>query len=132
NPSLIKIESDVQAKPPENLFEPVQEASWCIYFEEAELAGQGGHWTQVAELGDQAFSLRDQSNEETELFIFLEGYLRAGRLESALEVSRYLRERAEWQSDYAICRLWQRVESEMPSGYDPDFDVEGVYSDFCY
>jgi hypothetical protein len=132
NLSLINTESDVQASPPEGLFEPVQQPNWCLYFEDAELAGQRGDWAKVAELGDQAFTLRDQSNDETELFIFLEGYLRAGRLEPALEVSRYLRARAQWQSDLAICRLWQRVERETPGGYDPDFDVEGVYRDFCY
>lgn len=132
NLSVIKTESDVQASPPEGLFAPIQQPSWCLFFEEAELAGQRGDWTRVAELGDGAFSLRDQSNDETELFIFLEGYLRAGRLESAREVSEYLRARAQWQSDQAICRLWQRVESEIPGGYDPDFDLEGVYGDFCY
>lgn len=132
NLSLIKTESDVQANPPEGLFEPVQQPNWCLYFEEAELAGQRGDWNRVVELGDQAFSLRDQSNDETELFIFLEGYLQAGDLESALEVSEYLRIRAQWQSDQAICRLWQRVESETPGGFDPNFDLEGVYNDFCY
>ena len=132
NLSLIKTDSDEQASPPTHLFEPVQQLSWCLFFEEAELASQRSDWIDVADLGDQAFSLRDQSNDETELFVFLEGYLRAGRLESALEVSHYLRERAQWQSDQAICRLWQWVESETPGGFDPDFDLEAIYGDFCY
>lgn len=131
NPSLIIADTDERASPPLHLFEELNSETWCLYFEEADLAAQQGDWERVAALGDRAFRLEDQTNEPTELFVFIEGYLRLGSMGQALDVSGYLSGRSANLYDQAICGLWQEVESEIPGGYDPAFDTTPVYGRFC-
>lgn len=130
-PSLIITNSEERASPPLSLFEELNSETWCLYFEEADLAAQQGEWERVAALGDQAFRLEDQTNEPSELFIFIEGYLRVGSLTQALDVSGYLSGRSGGRYDQAVCQLWQEVENEIPGGYDPTFDTAPVYARFC-
>lgn len=131
NLSLIRIDPDQRATPPTLLFDEEPGETWCLYFTEADLAAQSMNWARVAELGDQAFNIEDQSNEVTELFVFIEGYLRVGRLDSALEVSEYLRERSSGTYDRAVCDLWREVESESPNWYDENFEINAIYNTFC-
>lgn len=129
--SMIITDSEIQAEPPEHLFDLEPVDSWCRYFEEADLASQQGDWARVAELGDIAFELEDQSNEITELFVFIEGYLRTGRLDAAYTLSQTLSERSEGVYDQAVCSLWQQVENDLDNGFEPDFNVSNVYTEFC-
>jgi len=129
--SMIITDPLKQAEPPEHLFDLEPAESWCRYFEEADLASQQGDWAKVAALGDIAFKGEDQSNEITELFVFIEGYLRTGRLDSAYLVSQTLSERSEGVYDQAVCNLWQQVERDSPNGFDPEFDISSVYGTFC-
>ena len=39
------------------LLGPQPAHQWCYYFEKADIARQGGDWAQVAEIGDQVFSI---------------------------------------------------------------------------
>jgi len=87
-------------------------------------------WVKVGELGDQVFRLEDQSNEVTELFVFIEGYLRAKRLDNALRTSKYLSERSGGEYDWSVCELWHEVESDI-GGYPGDYNVAEVYERFC-
>jgi len=131
NLSLIQADVEQRAVPPLNLFDVEPINSWCLYFEEADLAGQQGDWERVAELGDLAFSGNDRENETTEVFIFLEGYLRSGRLESALEISDYISERSQGLFDDKVCNLWQGVADDLLGGYPESFDFSGVTQRFC-
>jgi hypothetical protein len=123
--SLIDTSPQKAASPPGYLFDAVPGKSWCFYFEEAELAAQKGDWVRAAALGDEAFRLEDQSNEVTELFVFIEAYLRTGQPESALFVSEYLQERSGGSYDGVICDLWMQVEGEQPELFSTD------YKKFC-
>ncbi len=129
--SLIKTDTDEHATPPLHLFDEAGTETWCQYFEEADLAAQRGDWVRVAELGDVAFELPDQTNEVTELFVFIEGYLRANRLDQAWAVSQYLQERGGTRYDDAVCNLWRAVEADAAGGLDPGFNLEMVYATFC-
>ena len=129
--SLILTEKADRATPPLHLFDEVTSETWCLYFEEADLAGQRQDWARVAELGDRAFTLEDQSNDVSELFVFIEGYLRVGRLDQAQEVSEYLSLRSGDLFDQAVCRLWQEVEGDSPEGFGSGFDLAGLYQRFC-
>jgi len=131
NLSVIKTEQNEHAVPPLHLFDVVSSETWCLYFEEADLEAQRENWTGVAELGDHAFELEDQSNEVSELFVFIEGYLRVGRLEDAEEISSMLSERSSGYYNQGICKLWRDVESETPGGFDPGYDLASVYARFC-
>ncbi|MDW7753921.1 MAG: hypothetical protein SCH68_02010 [Brevefilum sp.] len=125
NLSIIETSPEEEARPPANLFDAVPGDTWCFYFEEAELAAQIGDWARAAELGDKAFYLKDQSNEVTELFVFIEAFLRTGQLESALFASEYLHERSGGSYDGVICDLWKQVEGEQPELFGTD------YKKFC-
>ncbi|MDY6847218.1 MAG: hypothetical protein SVP52_08795 [Chloroflexota bacterium] len=129
--SLIDTSPQEAASPPENLFNAIPGKSWCLYFEDAELAAQKGDWAQAAALGDEAFRLEDQSNEVTELFVFIEAYLRTGQPGSALEVSNYLHERSGDSYAGVICDLWKQVARESPELFDASFNIEAVYEKFC-
>jgi len=130
NLSVIQTEVADTVTPPLNLFEIESVETWCMYFEEAELAAQRGEWVTVGELGDKAFRLEDQSNEVTELFVFIEGYLRAERLDNALRTSKYLSERSGGVYDWAVCELWHEVENDIGE-YQGEFNVAEVYGRFC-
>lgn len=131
NLSLIRTDQSDRATPPAHLFETASTSTWCLYFEEADLAGQQGDWVRVAELGDKAFALKDRANELTEYFVFIEGYLRAGRPETALELSQELRERSDGEFNGQICNLWQGVENESPEVFEGELNIGGVFEMFC-
>lgn len=131
NLSVIRADQQEHAVPPLHLFDVVDSETWCLYFEEADLASQREDWAKVAELGDNAFTLKHQSNEVSELFVFIEGYLWMGRLEDAERISILLSERSGGYYDTGICRLWREVESEIPGGFAADDDLATIYSSFC-
>ena len=129
--SLIDASPQEAASPPRHLFDAYPRKSWCFYFEDAELAAQKGDWARAAALGDTAFKLEDQSNEVTELFVFIEAYLRTGQSGSALEVSDYLHERSGDSYAGVVCDLWKQVARESPDLFDASFNIEAVYEKFC-
>jgi len=129
--SLIKTEVEERVMLPLHLFDELTSETWCLYFEEADLAGQRGNWERVVALGDRAFTLEDQSNEVSELFVFIEGYLRMGRLDDAQNVSILLSERSAGFFDEAICGMWREVGGDIPGDFDPDFDLATIYETFC-
>jgi hypothetical protein len=130
NLSLIQTDAEERVTPPLNLFGMGSEETWCMHFQEAELAAQRGDWGKVGEIGDKAFRLEDQTNEPTELFVFLEGYLRDGRLDNALRTSNYLSERGAQVYDPVVCELWREIESAT-GGFPVDFNITEVYGRFC-
>ncbi len=130
NLSLIQTDAEGNVTPPLNLFEMDSEETWCMYFESAELEAQRGEWVKVGEIGDLAFRLEDQTNEVTELFVFLEGYLRVARLDNAFRVSKLIWERGAGAYDEAVCELWHDVEDDK-GGFSADFDLTQVYGWFC-
>jgi hypothetical protein len=131
NLSLIQTGSSEQATPPLHLFDEGPAETWCLYFEQAELAAQRGEWQRVAMLGDQAFVLEDQTNEVTELFVFIEGYLRVGELEKAQQVSEYLNLRSGGRYNQATCALWREIEAVLPTSHWDAFDLDGFYLEYC-
>jgi hypothetical protein len=80
-------DSPIKASLPEDIFgkEPVHD--WCYYFEKAELARQSGDWEQVVELGNQAFLQKLHPEEKSELFTFIDGYIKTGNMKHALTLA---------------------------------------------
>ena len=127
--SLIKTDPEFPAAPPASFFDLTEPTSWCIYYQEAELAAQRGEWGRVAEIGDIAYAKDDQPNELTEHFVFIDGYLRAGRFDDALAISNPLSEQGDQNISRRLCTLWQQVESELT---DPGIDLESILAQFCH
>ncbi|MFW5713179.1 MAG: ArnT family glycosyltransferase [Brevefilum sp.] len=126
-PELIRTDVEERATPPLHLFDETESETWCLYFQDADLAAQREDWEEVASLGDHAFELDDQSNEVSELFVFIEGYLRVGRFDRAEDLSEVLSERSARHYDEAICNLWREVEPEL----NQSVDFNAVYDRFC-
>jgi hypothetical protein len=123
--SLIQSGDRSPASPPLHLFDLEMKDTWCINFQQADLAAQEGDWEQVVELGDYAFDRAQEASELTEMFVFLEGYLRLGRIETAREISQDVSVESDGLLDDEICTLWQQVEAEI----GVNLDIEGL--DIC-
>lgn len=130
-PALIRIDPEERATPPLHLFEETDGETWCLYFEEADLAAQQGDWAEVANLADRALTLEDQSNEVSELFVFIEGYLRMGRMGRAKDLSATLSVRSGGYYDSAICGLWQELDQELGEDFARNFDLNPIYDRYC-
>jgi hypothetical protein len=131
NLGLIKTDQTPAASPPEYLFDFAETETWCLYFQDAELAAQRGEWQRVAEIGDQAFAREDRPNELTEYFVFIEGYLRTGQLSQAFTISELLSERTDGAFNVRICKLWRVVQADDPYHFDQNMEFQSMIGQFC-
>lgn len=99
------------ASPPPGLYGGEPEHNWCYYFEKADLARQQKDWAAAAQLGDQAFALKDYPNDPVERFPFIEAYAHVGSWARALELTRDSKEIAPLYAQLG-CKLWARIERE--------------------
>jgi hypothetical protein len=128
--NLGQIVSDVESpKPPEILgAEPIY--TWCYYFEKADLARQADDWKQVAEIGDQAFSIPYYPDDYSEYLPFVEAYARTGRWEDARDLTRKTAELMPILRP-ALCAIWQRTETESVVSITPD-QIEKMKDELGY
>ncbi len=120
NLDLIVTDQATPAALPPHLFDlPVTE-SWCFYFQEAELAAQQGDWARVAEIGHLAYAGDDRANETTEHFVFIEGFLQVGELETAFALSQEVSDSRDGHIDGRICGIWRGVATKRD--LSPYFD----------
>lgn len=111
---------DTQAARIPDIFNPEPAHNWCYYFEQADLARQLGYWEQVADLGDIAFKLDDYPNDPLERFVFIEGYAHMGKWGKALEYSQVSYEVSKNYVGPLLCRLWNRLDREIPDSPEKD------------
>ncbi|MFU8825873.1 MAG: hypothetical protein ACNA70_00090 [Brevefilum sp.] len=116
NLDLIQTDQTPGAALPEHLFELEETDYWCIYFQDAELASQRGDWARVAEIGYQAYASDDLANELTEHFVFIDGFLRTGDIETALSISQMVSEASGGAVDGRICGIWRGTGVETGPG----------------
>ncbi|HEY6074200.1 MAG TPA: hypothetical protein VIV15_12630, partial [Anaerolineales bacterium] len=105
------IEAETNSRMPA-VYGPEPAYGWCYYFEKADLARQQGDWTQVASLGDHAFSLGDHPNDPSERFVFIEGYAHTGDWKKAVNYSLDSHRVSPKYVDPMLCLLWHRIESQ--------------------
>lgn len=86
------------------------EHSWCYYFEKADIARQKGDWTEVAVLGEQAFSLLLYPGDLSEYLPFIEAYARLGNLAEAKDMTDKISHVTSLLNPM-LCSMWQRVET---------------------
>lgn len=110
NPDLIRAKADPPATPLEAYFGSEPAPNWCYYYEKAELALQSADWTQVAELGDQAFSQGTQLYEVNapEYLPYIEGYAHTGQWEKARKITLDA-ERLTFRMQRSLCDTWDRI-----------------------
>jgi hypothetical protein len=103
---------DASASPPldrlQDLFGTPPAATWCEYFERADLARQQEDWETVAALGEVAFDLADRPNDASEWLPFIEAYARQGRVDRARELTDDSLERNQAVRPM-LCNTWRRL-----------------------
>jgi len=100
-----------QPQLPADLFGAEPAHTWCYYFEQAELARQAGNWEEAARLGEEAQQSGFSAEAQAEWLVFIEASVRQGKEQAASSLSRQVLEH-EPDLGPALCRLWERVESE--------------------
>jgi hypothetical protein len=78
---LIKTDT-APATPPELIFGPEPEHSWCFYYQKASLARQNEDWQTVITLGEQAQSDGFSPMDRIEWIPFLQAYVATRQIES--------------------------------------------------
>jgi hypothetical protein len=119
--SLVQTDAP-QATPPLHLFDQQVGNDWCMMFQKADIAAQEGDWAGVVSLGDQAFKDSLLANELSEVMVFVEGYLREGRIRTALEIAQKISVESEGLLDDELCTLWQQVENDLNVNFESDWE----------
>lgn len=106
--------------PPEDIFGPEPEHSWCYYFQKAELAHQLGDWQKVAALGDEAqakgFNLSNSaSNTWHEWLPFIESYAMLERWDEAAQLT-FEADQAKAVQSGILCELWTELKDRPEPG----------------
>lgn len=73
--------------PPEAIFGPEPDHTWCYYYQKAMYARQIGDWVEIARLGDEARQRGFEPADQVEWRPFLEGYIQAGRAADAAAIA---------------------------------------------
>jgi len=121
---LIDAEAEVPARSP---FRGTDEDTWCLLFQQADLARQQGDWAQVVALGDRGLSGVDQPNDGSEYIPFIEGYAHVGRWEEARRWSAAALERNPEVADM-LCLAWLRISAETPKSDLASATIDSVVS----
>jgi hypothetical protein len=116
NLDLIQTDAAPGAVLPSHLFTADDTASWCLYLQDAELAAQQGNWARVAEIGELAYAIDDRANEQTEHFVFIDGFLRTGQIETALRLSQEVNANTGGKLTDRICGIWRGVGVDTSPG----------------
>jgi hypothetical protein len=98
-----------------NFFDEFSEESWCDYFSMANLELQRKNYSEVARLGDEAFSASpgETPKRAWERAPFIEGYAFVERWEEALALTRET-VNITHASDLLLCNIWNRIGQEAP------------------
>jgi hypothetical protein len=122
NLDLIQTDKVPGAALPPHLFAVDDTESWCLYFQEAELAAQRGDWGRVAEIGQLAYAIPDRANEQTEHFVFIDGFLRTGQIKTALALSQEVNANTGGKLNERICGIWRGAGMDT----SPDSDYQQI------
>ena len=125
---LMADEADA-ARPPAAIFGPEPEHRWCYYFQKADLARQMGDWEQVAQLGAEAFRLGDYPNDPAERLVFIEGFAHVENWPQALDLT-YTSYQITDLMQPLLCRLWHRVDEDMPDSPEKQLTLGEVQANF--
>ncbi|MGB7875680.1 MAG: hypothetical protein WBL25_14950 [Anaerolineales bacterium] len=112
------------------LLGPEPTHQWCYYFEKADLAREAGDWVQVAEIGDQVFSIPYFPDDFSEYLPFVEAYARVGRWEDARDLTRRTANFIPILRP-ALCAIWQRVELDLETPITPE-QIEKMKAEIVY
>lgn len=118
NLNQVIVDSSTSPQPPAFLFGAEPAHRWCFYYEKADLARQAGDWKQVTRLADEAFAAPYYPDNYYEYLLFIEGYLKAGRVEDARIYTKKVAETGPVLLP-SLCLIWQNAQqSAQAAGQD--------------
>lgn len=112
NPALVEPRPAVPARLPALLGAPV-DASWCAYYERAELLRQNADWDGVLTQWQAAEQTGVRPNSAFERRPFVEAFARRGQLDAALAAMPAPASLAEGERR-VFCRLWGGLRLDIP------------------
>lgn len=106
--------------PPTEIFGNEPAASWCYFYEKADLARQQNDWQKVVELGDAARQegytpLKSESSTPHEWLPFIEGYALQDRWEDARDITIDVKAKKGDRYVPLLCSVWNRIITETPT-----------------
>jgi hypothetical protein len=114
---------------PAALFGVQSTASWCYYFEKADLARQQQDWPRVVALSEEGFASGDYPNDPTERLPAIEGYAHLGDWQNALAQSRLAAGVAPVY-EMVVCRLWERIRRDVAPGAGRDDAARSIWAEY--
>jgi hypothetical protein len=82
--------------------------SWCYYFQKADLAQQFEDWSTIQLLWKESAPYQDNLNAGVELIPFIDGFLRLGDVESAVEITQRAKVFIYGMKPY-LCSIWENA-----------------------
>jgi hypothetical protein len=110
--SLIDATIQTPARPPAHIFGSEPKASWCYYYQKADLARQQGDWETVMLLGDGAFEQQLFPNNAYEFLPLIAGNAHMARWNKAVNMTRNSLE-ADYKAMPALCTLWSTLDQQI-------------------
>jgi hypothetical protein len=114
------------SSPPEIIFGPEPEHTWCYFYQQAEIARSQENWEAIREIGDQVQNLDFSPNNKLEWVPFIEGMIRTAEWERAQDITISGFNSNPQMAD-TYCLLWQDLVTEV--GFDEAAEefVDAVY-----
>jgi len=113
NPALVSATGSAQPLP--GILSPAQPGAWCEFYEKADLARQGGDWTQIGQIAAEAGDLVMQARSSTELFPFIEGFGHQGQWSEVDALSQAAAPAANSDLKIPVCAILGRLQESTPT-----------------
>lgn len=110
--------------PSAEVFGAQSTATWCYYYEKADLARQFGQWEEVNLLWDEAQSLNFSPGVNMELTPFIESGLVTGRWQQAIDLTDTIYKTIENVGPY-LCSIWTQSThaAAVPQEYQEQYQT---------
>ncbi len=108
---LSRISDSPAHTPPATTFGVESQATWCYYYEKADLARQLKDWQAIPALWQEAANQGYRPSHGKELIPFIEGMALSGEWQTALQLTQDANELTAIMQP-ALCATWQRIPAE--------------------
>ena len=125
NFDLITTESTNMPK----IFINQESASWCYYYQKADLARQYKDWHSILGIANLVFKSDLKPADMVEYFPFIEAYANTNQWDYALELSQKVHF-TDSTNDPMLCSLWQRILQSNPMKAAPQFILDLFFSTY--
>lgn len=109
--------------PPANIFGMESQATWCYYYQKADLARQMKDWQLILALWQEASAGGYRPSHGKELIPFIEGLALTGEWQAAFELTQDANELTALLQP-ALCAAWQRIQGENAAPPPQDLLIE--------